>query len=189
MRNPFRDLLPPSEPVRASGQAELGITTGPLAGLAEMLALFSPALSLWLFFSLDGWQARTLGVVLPPLIMILLARFPLRRWRRPREWIGVTDRRLLRWRRTATLRGEPRIEEVPLDGILGVELRRERWDEAHGTHLVVLHRERGEQNMGRLHNAEAVRDAIVATVGGRAAAPVQSAPPAVAVAPPPDFRG
>src|SRR5437016_2772613 len=121
MREPFSDILPEHEQLLAAGEAELGITTGPLAGLSEMLALLSPVLSLVLLIQLHGVGAKIAGAMLPPLVMIMLARWPLRRWKRPREWLGVTPRRALIWRRAGRMRAEPRIEEVDLTGVVGVE--------------------------------------------------------------------
>jgi hypothetical protein len=191
MREPFRSLLPKGERLVAAGEAEPGVTTGPLASLSEILALFSPLISVILLIRLDGALPKVVGVLAPPAIAILLARWPLRRWHRPREWIGVTDRRLLVWRRRAALRVEPRIETVPLDGIVGVEMVQDRWDQVHGTHQIILHRETGTKDLARLHNAERVRDAIVALVGVPAPAVSPAVPPAdfLPPAPPPgDFR-
>lgn len=184
MREPFRAVLPDGERLLAAGEAELGVTTGPLARPAELLAFFSPVISIVLLIRLDGPAAKAAGVIAPPLVLILLARFVLRSWHRPREWIGVTDRRLLVWRRPSALRAEPRIEPVPLGGVVGVELVQDNWDRRAGVYQVILHRDLKTHNLARIHNAEQVRDAIVATI--QAAAP----PPAVSrpAAPPSDYQ-
>lgn len=164
MREPFSAVLPPDERLVAAGEAEQGVNIGPLARLGEMLAFVSPVLSLVLFLRLEGTVPRILGVILPPLVIILLARFPLRRWHRPREWVGVTNRRLLLWRSPAALFPRPRIETLPVAGVEGVELARDRWDEAHGTLQIVLHFDVRRSNIARAHNAEALRDGIISLV-------------------------
>ena len=187
MREPFSGLLPRGERLVAAGEVDLAMTRGPLAMPAEIAAFLSPLLSIVLAVRLDGATAKALGAVLPPLVLILLARYPLRRWRRPREWIGVTDRRALRWWRPASLFVGPRIEELPLHGVVGVELDQDDWDRRTGTHHLTLHTEIRTRSLGRLHNAERLRDAIVVLVRS-------ASPPAVpgdnrpAPAPPPgDF--
>ena len=179
MREPFSRLLPRGERLLAAGEVELGTTTGPLALPAELAALCSPLLSVVLFLRLDGAPARALGLLLPPLLIILLARYPLRRWRRPREWIGVTDRRVLIWRRAGSLRASPRIEEVSLSGIEGVELEQDDWDRRRGTRHVTLHGGNKVRGLGRVRNAVQVRDAIVTAV--------QSISPTLPPAPPSPF--
>ena len=162
MREPFHRLLGRGERLLAAGEVDLARRTGPLAMPAEMLALFSPILSLVLLVRLDGLVPKLLGALLAPLVVIFLARYPLRRWRRPREWIGVTDRRVLRWRRPPSLFGGPRIEEVPLPGLEGVELDQDDWDRRTGTAQVIAHLRGGDtRGLGRLHNAERIRDALV----------------------------
>lgn len=183
MREPFSAVLPRGERLVAAGEAELGETTGPLARLGEMLAFVSPVLSIVLLIRLDGAPAKAAGVLAPPLVIILLAWFPLRRWRRPRQWLGATDRRLLIWRRKAALRAEPRIEPVPLAGVVGVELVQDDWDRRVGVHQLVLHHDETSKNLARIHNAEQVRDAVIAAI--QCGAPPAPAHPA---APPGDYR-
>ena len=204
MREPFSGLLGRDERLLAAGEVDLAVTTGPLAVPAELLALFSPALSVILFLRLDGAVARALGALLPPLVIVLLAWFPLRRWRRPREWLGVTERRLLRWWRPAALFAGPRIEEIPRAGAVGVELDQDDRDRRAGSHQVILHYEGRARSLGRVHNAERLHDAIVAAVsaasrhgGTDQAAATPAAPPTPAplpgdfippAAPPADYR-
>ena len=187
MREPFSGLLSRGERLVAAGEVDLAITRGPLAIPAELAALFSPLLSIVLAVRLDGATAKALGAILPPVVIILLARFPLRRWRRPREWIGVTDRRALRWWRPASLFGGPRIEELPLHGVVGVELEQDDWDRRTGTHHLILRTESRARALGRLRNAERLRDAMVALVRSAAppAVPADSRP--VSAPPPSDF--
>lgn len=183
MREPFSAVLPSDERLVAGGEAERGVNTGPLAGLGEMLSFISPVLSIVLVLRLDGVVPKILGAVLPPLVIILIARYPMRRWHRPREWVGVTNRRLLIWRSPAAIVPRPRIEAIPVDGVEGVELVRDRWDEAHGTHQIVLHYAVRQSNIARARNAEQLRDAIVALV--QATTPAGPPPPPP---PPADYR-
>lgn len=172
MREPFYRLLGRGERLLAAGEVDLARRTGPLAMPAEMLALFSPIVSLVLLVRLDGLVPKLLGALLAPLLIIFLARYPLRRWRRPREWIGVTDRRVLRWRRPAALFGSPRIEAVPLPGLEGVELDQDDWDRRTGTAQVIAHLQGGEtRSLGRLHNAARIRDALVGLPAATPAGP------------------
>lgn len=182
MREPFSRLLGRSERLLAAAEADLAATTGPLAMPAELLVLFSPVLSLILATRLDGLWPRLVGAALPPLLLFLLARFPLRRWRRPREWVGVTDRRVLRWRRPGALVAGPRIEEIPLGSVTAVELEQDDWDRRAGTHQLIVHDERGARSLGRVRSAERLRDAIIAAVPQAAPAGGASPPP-----PPDDF--
>ncbi len=194
MRQPFRGLLGRSERLLVAGEVELAVITGPLAMPAELAALFSPILSIVLAIQLHGVEAKLLGVILPPAVMVLLARYPLRRWHRPREWIGVTDQRVLVWRRPGAIRAEPRIEEIAPEDIAGVELEQDDWDRRRGTQQVVLMLGPDRaRNLGRVANAEQMRDAIIALApAARPAPPVP--PPPLPVdfvppgAPPPDFR-
>lgn len=182
MREPFSAVLPSDERLIAAGEAERGVNTGPFAGLGEMLAFASPFLSIVLALRLDGTNAKILGAVLPPLIIILLARYPLRRWHRPREWVGVTNERLLIWRQPAALMPRPRIETISLAGLEGVELVRDRWDDAHGTQQIILHFNLKQTNIARARNGEAIRDAIVTLAGTPAPSPAPTP------LPPADFR-
>ncbi len=175
MREPFTGLLPRGERLLAAGETELGSTTGPLAMPAEMLALFSPIIGVVLFLQLDGTVPKLLGLVLPPLLLIVLARYPLRRWHRPREWVGMTDQRLLIWRRRGSLRASPRIEEISLGGLEGVELVQDDWDRRRGTHHVTLHTGNKPRALGRIRAAEPLRDAIVRV--GSPVTPVTQPPP------------
>jgi hypothetical protein len=161
MRDPFRRLLPRDERLRAAGEVDLAIRRGPLALPAEMLALCSPIISVVLFIRLDGPLAKALGVVLPPVVTILLAVFVLRTWRRAREWVGVTDRRVLVWRRPAALIGGATIQAFRLEDIQGVELVQDAWDRRAGTHQLILRLRDGDRDLGRLRAGEALRDAIV----------------------------
>ena len=67
MREPFSRVLPRDEPLRAAGECDLAVTAGPLAGLAEVLAFFSPVLSIILALRLEAWPAKAGGLVLPRL--------------------------------------------------------------------------------------------------------------------------
>jgi hypothetical protein len=183
MREPFSAVLPRGERLVAAGEAELGETTGPLARLGELLAFVSPVVSIVLLVRLDGALAKTAGVIAPPVVLILLAWFPLRRWHRPRQWLGATDTRLLIWRRKAALRAEPRIEPVSLAGVVGVELIQDDWDQRAGVHQFILHRDETSKTIARIHNAKPVRDAVIAAIRG--STPPAPAQPAV---PPGDYR-
>jgi hypothetical protein len=195
MREPFTSLLSRNERLLAAGEGEPGITTGPLAGFAEILALFSFLPAVVLVVRLDGVPLKVAGAVLPPLLMILLARYPLRRWRRPREWVGVTDHRVLVWRRKGGIRAEPRIDEIPLREVEGIELNQDDWDRRNGTHQLTLHGAAAVRDLARLHNAERLRDAVLAAVPAAStpppAAPAAPATPADFLPPPPppgDYR-
>lgn len=161
MREPFTRLLPRDERLLATAEAEPGTTTGPLTVPAELLTLGSFVLALVLALRLDDLLSRAAGLVLPPLV-VLAIRYPLRRWHRPREWLAVTDRRVLVWRRPAALRAEPRIEAFPLVEIEGVELVTDDWDRRSGTQQIVVHRGSTARNLGRVRGAERVRDAVLA---------------------------
>jgi hypothetical protein len=181
MREPFSSILPSDERLVAAAECELGVTTGPLAGPAEMLALFSPLISIILLIRLDGWQAKLIGALLPPLLMALLARYPLRRWHRPRQWIGVTDRSVLVWRRPAALRPEPRVtQDIPLRNIEGVELEQDSWDRRAGTQQVILHLPGRTIHLDRTRGAERIRDAILAACAALPPAPTSAPGPAPA---------
>src|SRR5581483_2814685 len=117
MREPFSALLPSDEPLLASGEAEPGIDTGPLAGLLELCAMFGWVPGLFLLGRLDGLPLKLAAVFLPPVLLFLISRSPLRRLGRPREWLGVTGHRALLWRRPRGFRAEPRIESTPLSEI------------------------------------------------------------------------
>lgn len=190
MREPFSRVLPRGEPLRAAGECDLSVRSGPLAGIAEVLALFSPVLSVILALRLEGWPARAAGIVLPPLVAFLLARYPLRRWGRPRQWIGVTTRRVLIWRRPAGLRVEPRIESIPLSAVTGVDLEQDAWDRRAGTHQLILHlADGGTRDLGRVHHGERLHAAIQGAVSALhtppGPTPPEFKPPA---APPADYR-
>ncbi|MER3420352.1 MAG: hypothetical protein C4290_07435 [Chloroflexota bacterium] len=188
MREPFSRVLPRDEPLRAAGECDLAVTAGPLAGLAEVLAFFSPVLSIILALRLEAWPAKAVGLVLPPLVAFVLARYPLRRWGRPRQWIGVTTRRLLIWRRPPGLRAEPRIESIPLSAVAGVELERDAWDRRAGTHQLVVHLADGAvRDLGRVHHGERLREAIQSAASALRTlpGPPEFKPPA---APPTDYR-
>ncbi len=160
MKEPFSRVLARGEQLRAAGECDLARTTGPLAAPAELLAILSPILSLVLAIRLDGWQWKVLGAVLPVVAGVLLARGPLRRWLRPRQWVGVTDRRVLIWRRAAAFRPSPRIEAVPLADVTGVELIQDDWDRRHHTHQLELVCGQHRRSLDRNRNATAIRDAI-----------------------------
>lgn len=196
MREPFSSLLPSDEPLLASGEAEPGIDTGPLAGPLELCAMFGWVPGLFLLGRLDNLPLKLAVVFLPPILLFLLSRSALRHLGRPREWLGVTGLRVLLWRRPRGTRAEPRIEATPLTDIAGVELSQDSWDRRHGTHQFIIHGHNysGQRTLARVHNAERLRDALVAastsapgTVAEPAPAPVPSdfLPP---TAPPIDFR-
>lgn len=190
MREPFSRVLPRDEPLRAAGECDLAVTSGPLAGLAEVLALFSPVLSVILALRLEGWPAKAVGIVLPPLLAFFLARYPLRRWGRPRQWIGITTRRVLIWRRPAGLRAEPRIESIPLSTVVGADLEQDAWDRRAGTHQLIVHLADGAvRDLGRVHHGDRLREAIQGAVSALRTppgpTPPEFKPPA---APPADYR-
>lgn len=193
MGEPFSAVLPSGERLLAAGEAELGVITGPLAAPAEMLAYFSPVIAIILALQLDGATAKILGAVLPPLLLIALARYPLRRWGRPREWVGVTDERLVIWRRPAGLKAEPRIESIPVPDVERAELTEDVWDRRHHTHQLLLYPHvGGPRNVARVHAAESLRDALHAAIA--AATPIEAnerrpAPDFLPPGPPPvDYR-
>ena len=160
MREPFSRLLGPRERLVAAREVDSAVRTGPLAMPAELLALASPVLSLFLYLRLDDPLARLLGVVLPPAVLVLAARFPLRRWRRPRTWIALTGERLLIWRRPAALFAGPRIEAVSLAEIVDVALEQDEWDRRVGRHQLIVHTAGRARNLGRIAAAEQFRDAV-----------------------------
>ena len=189
MDEPFSVILPRGERLVAAAECETSITTGPLAGLGEMLAFFSPVLSLILVARLDGWPLKIVGAVAPPLILILLARTVLRRWKRPRAWIGVTSERVLLWRRPAALSAQPRVESVPLADITEVAIEADAWDQRHGAGRITLLLANGSRDLGRVRAPEALRDAILVatpphTMMFQGEQPSDFVPPA----PAPDYR-
>ena len=194
MKEPFSHLLSGGERVMAAGEAELGINTGPLASASEILVLFSPVFSIVALVKLSTWPLKTGAALAIPLVLFLLSRYLLRRWHRPRQWVGVTNHRVLFWKAGAAFRYNPRIDTVSVAGMEGVELLQDGWDERHGVHQVILHYQTGApRNLARIHNAEAVRDALVALVQQEQKAapptPTSASAPVTAAAPPPaDFR-
>jgi hypothetical protein len=196
MRGPFSSLLPPDEPLLASGEAEPGSVNGPLAGILELCAMFGWVPALFILGRIDGLALRLAAVFLPPVVLFLLSRSPLRRIGRPREWLGVTSRRVLLWRRPRGFSAAPRIESTPLADIAGVELTQDSWDRRRGTHQFIIHGHNytGQRTLARVHNAEQLRDALVSA---SPIAPAEAPEPAIAplprdflppTAPPIDFR-
>jgi hypothetical protein len=196
MREPFSPLLPAGERLLSAGEAESGVVTGPLASLFEVLAMFGWVPGLFVLGRIEGVPLRLAVVVLPPIVCFILSRSPLRRIGRPREWLGVTDRRVLLWRRPRGFRVEPRIESVSLAEIAGVELAQDAWDRRAGTHQFIIHAPnyRGARTLARVHHAEALRDAVL-TATASMIPPAQDQPPTpvpqdfLPPAPPPsDYR-
>jgi hypothetical protein len=97
----------------------------------------------------------------------------------------VTDRRLLVWRRPASFSAEARIEALALGDIEGVELVQDDWDRKAGTHRFIVHEPPNTRELGRVHNAERLRDA--ATDAGRVTPPPAPTSTAEPAPPPGDF--